>query len=234
MVAERSMKVVLALIAAGLWALALTQFEIPPAAASGVRTGVVSTPTGASAMTGQQELERPEHPEPEPGAVRAPTVTNPPLRWRVAEVREETDNFNTFCGTAITITNTTDGTVNVTIEYLDNGGVPEAVDSFTIAAFSSNFAVTDIDVEPGLLFANIPGSSGLDDFQGYAHVHADDPRIMVTARVFCRDGLGTSANIVSDYQVATYPVGSSAQFFLAGTAGQAMQEAATVPTTSER
>jgi hypothetical protein len=56
-----------------------------------------------------------------------------------------------------------------------------------------------------------------DDFQGYAHVHADDPRIMVTARVFCRDGLGIGANVVSDYQVASYPVGASMGFFLART-----------------
>ena len=57
---------------------------------------------------------------------------------------------------------------------------------------------------------------GLDDFWGYASVHADDPRVHVSAYVICRDGTIGTTNIVGMTQIGTSPVGATMEYFQAG------------------
>jgi hypothetical protein len=48
-------------------------------------------------------------------------------------------------------------------------------------------------------------------------VHADDPRILASAAIVCRDAAGSGAtNIEAMTDVATFPVGATMEYFQAG------------------
>jgi hypothetical protein len=195
---DRYVKALLTIIAIGLWALTLTQFAPPEAQA------------GTSPLI-QDSQARPEPPSTGP---HAPTVTDMPLRWRIARARLETGGFNTYCGTEVVVTNITGSTVNAKVEWMDHLGASLGVETLNLTAYEPDNVAANITVEPGELF--VAANSGLSDFQGYALVYADDPRVMATARIYCRDATGIAANIVSDQTIPAYPVGTTADFFQAG------------------
>lgn len=190
---DRYTKVVLTVVALGLWALVLT-----------------GSPEEASAA---RQVSRQERLESETPADHAPAVTDMPLRWRVARARHQTGGYNTFCGTAVTVTNLTGSTVNAKVNFLGFLGNSLAVEEISLAAYDPDVVITNLDVEPGI--ADVSDAE-LVAFQGYALVYSDDPRIMVAGRIYCRDGLGILAAVVSDHMVPAYPVGTTAQYFQAG------------------
>ena len=51
---------------------------------------------------------------------------------------------------------------------------------------------------------------------GYANVNADDPRILVTATVLCRDGTSGASKILSQDELPAFPVGATMDYFQAG------------------
>ena len=144
---------------------------------------------------------------------RAPTGNANELRWRVAEARYESGGDNTYCSTAVTATNLTGSTVDIMLEWMNATGSSLGTSTkVAVAAHGHVEWVANNTVESGLP----GGGSGLTDFSGHALVYSEDPRIMVSARVYCRDGTGNQANIVSDYMVPTLPVGTTMDFFQAG------------------
>jgi hypothetical protein len=53
-------------------------------------------------------------------------------------------------------------------------------------------------------------------FIGYANVNADDPRILVTATILCREGTSGASKIQSQNDLPAFPVGATMEYFQAG------------------
>lgn len=135
---------------------------------------------------------------------------NYPLRWRVAWATE--DASNAFCGTAVVVTNLTTDTRDVEVEWVDDNGDSYFLDYGFIDPLDSDRWVTDSQVYTYPFNAN--HDANLLNFAGYALVYADDPRVMVSAFMFCRAGTG-NVPLVSITNIPTYPVGASMEFFQA-------------------
>jgi hypothetical protein len=72
--------------------------------------------------------------------------------------------------------------------------------------------MTDNDVQLDPFILDVYADAG--EFDGYAHVNADDPRIVVTAMMRCGDNdLHLPVTITS---IPAYPVGATAEYFQAG------------------
>jgi hypothetical protein len=201
---DQRIKILLVVFVVAVCAMAMSRLEFPAEAAT----------TGQEVYAADSRQDRRE---PETRGAHAPTVTDMPLRWRIARARHESGNFNTYCGTEVVVTNLTGSPVEAKVEFLNSGGASEGVSAISLAAFDPDNVITNLNVEPGV--TDIVGYLALGDFQGYALVYADDPRIMATARIYCRDATGSAANVVSDQMVPAYPVGASAEFFKAGMPG---------------
>ena len=136
-----------------------------------------------------------------------------PLRWRVSWAVE--DASNSFCATAVVVTNLTTATVDVDVEWVDDVGDSYDVEYGFIGPLDSNRWITDDQIS--FYPFNWNEKSDLGDFRGYALVYANDPRVMVSAYMFCRTGTGLSANLVSITNIPAYPVGTTQEFFQAAT-----------------
>jgi hypothetical protein len=238
---DRYTKVVLTLIGIALWALTMTQMGVPVSAATepaGARRSdnAATEPVGArdfdsvgteAAGTGSvsrasadlQVLEKPgmEPEGPPAGTSRGPTSILP-LRWRVAWAALETGGSDTFCGTAVAVTNTTTQIVNVEVEWMDRFGSSKGVSSLVTAAYLTR--VSGVQGNAATI-NNVPFFHTdyilTTDFTGYALVTADDPRIMVSAFQYCRSDTGYStATVLSQTNIPAYPVGATADYFRAG------------------
>lgn len=196
MVEDRYLKSVLTVIACSLSVVAWAHLDGPAgiARASGERAEVVPV-TGAAGPYQSQDADH-------------------PVRWRVAHATEETGHSNTYCSTAISVTNLTGSTIEAEVEWVNAVGNAIGVEEeFLVAGENKTFAA-DTDVNPGPWF--IQNSADLDDFGGYALVRAEDPRVMVGAVEFCREGLDEAA-LVSLVTIPAYPVGETVQYFRAAT-----------------
>jgi hypothetical protein len=206
---DRYTKVVLTIIAVGLWALMLTEIGLADLTAQAEAT---AAPPSSSAL---QDSKKPSG---DAGPVRAPTATLP-LRWRVAWAVERSVD-TTHCGTAIVVTNSSNSTVDVQVEWFNYAGSSHGLHQRSIDGMSQNVWVTgtaisgpDTDYRPFEYdsLANIPDILG-----GYARVHANDPRIQVAAFQYCRDGTGITKDIMSITNIPAFPVGATAEYFQAG------------------
>jgi len=203
---DRGIKILLALIAAGLWGLLLAQAGIPD----------LMAPDAAAA-----EEPAVDSVAEEPGLEAGPipdSLATLPLRWKIPWATQRTTD-TTYCGTAIVLVNETDSAVDVEVEWYHlDGGVISLRTGSTIAfgqtiwITGDDFGTGDVDYRP-LYYTN---GADLFDFLGYARVFADDPRIQAAAFQYCRDGLDMSKNIMAITQIPVYPVGSTADYFLAG------------------
>jgi hypothetical protein len=148
---------------------------------------------------------------------KAPTSTYP-LRWRVAWATLETDQDDTYCGTAVIVTNAANTSVDIDVEFMKDNGSSVGRALHTLGVYESYTAITvgsTLSINVGPYWFNDQVAS--PDFSGYALVGADDPRIMVSAYQFCRSTTGYSGAFVRSHtNIPAFPVGSTAEFFQAG------------------
>lgn len=208
---DRYLKVVVTVTAVALPVIAMAQLD---SAATASATGVQGDAEVDQPVPQEQLLEEPPT---DAGGTRAPEITLP-LRWRVATAVEDTGS-NAYCTTVINVTNATDAIVSVEVEWHDDISGSLLVVSSSVSAFDQHTFVADDQVFYSPWVANVV--AGLADFDGYALVAADDPRIFVHAAVICRDGLGGGTNVVALYDSPVFPVGTTADYFQAGAPGAA-------------
>lgn len=218
MLQGRYPKVVLTVIAVALPVLATAQLDAPWAASAGELDGDAEVDRAPTQQPARQEQLR-EEPPADASGTRAPEITLP-MRWRVAAAVEHTTG-DTFCTTIVDVTNATEATVSVEVEWHDDLLGSLAVASSNVPAFDQHTFVADDDVRhlPWLSIGG--GNADLADFDGYALVAADDPRIFVHAAILCRDGLESTAKMVALYGSPVFPVGATADYFRAGVPGVA-------------
>ncbi len=205
---DRYTKIVLTVIALGLWALMLAEVGLPDFISE-----VEATAASPSATT-LQSLKKPGG---EAGTVRAATATLP-LRWRVSWAAQYVAD-TTNCGTAIIVTNDTSSSVTVEVEWFSWYNSSEGLGSLAIAGQNSKVWVSGRDWNtPSVDYRPFVPDHYADaiGFAGYARVHATDPRIEVAAFQYCRDGLDQGKNIMSITNIPAFPVGATAEFFQAG------------------
>jgi hypothetical protein len=195
-------KLVLTMIMIGIWALVLTQFGLPAVAtrAEAEEAPAVLPATGpASASASQQRF-----------------WAELPLRWQVANIQDMVDADNaTYCGSVITVRNLTDGAVEVEVEWFNLSNSPQAIRTRTIPAEQSMQFASSARINL-LPFAPQNDASLAVNMNGYVNVHADDPRIMASAHVVCRDGTTTDSSLVAYVGIPASPVGATLDYFKAG------------------
>jgi hypothetical protein len=224
---DRYTKVVLTLIALGLWALTMAQIGMPSAGATQpIRPYAEPThpfSAAGSAEGSQQGVMQPgESADAAPAESRGPTSTLP-LRWRLSWAAQETGGEFTWCSTAAVVTNTSPVSVAVEVEWMNGDGSPLALVAVSLNAGESlPFPIFQTGNDERERVNSNPWAhpvakiAFIGDFRGYGLVTADDPRIMVSAFQYCRTGLGdTGATIVSQTNIPAYPVGATAEYFRA-------------------
>ena len=211
---DRYTKIVLTLIAAGLWVLPLIEIGDPVPSAQANPTRQEATQTSQAGVGGPGM-----NPQTDRSVSRAPTSTLP-LRWIVTKAVEETGSFNTFCGTVVIVNNLTNSTITVEVEWFDFNGVSLALRSRSVLPRRNFTFVTDSDVNNRPYSAD--DSANLADFHGNAYVTSNDPRLAVGAVIYCRDALGfgaTTIDSVSQASIQVHPIGATAEIFTAGMPG---------------
>jgi hypothetical protein len=218
---DRYTKVVLTIIAIGLWALTITQLQVPEAQAR-PQAGAGSGSGPAVGLRGQDTdellaLEQFSQGRQEPLDAAGPRPHAPastkPLRWRIPWARHlnQTGAGTVDCVTGVQVVNFAPRTINVDVEFLNFVGGSQGMITRSMPAGVPQFLVTDDDTDETPL--NIDGFASTGNFDGYAHVNADDPRIFVTAVVRCgEDGKQLPVSITT---VPAYPVGTTAEYFQA-------------------
>jgi hypothetical protein len=126
------------------------------------------------------------------------------------------DSTNSICGTAVSVRNIAPTTVSVDVEWFDHAGVSmglstRAISSEQLQVFWTN---DNVHLHPFTADGTVTDTS---DFAGWANVNAEDPRVLASAAIVCRDvaGAGTS-DIEAMVGVPTYPVGATMEYFQAG------------------
>jgi hypothetical protein len=209
---DRITKFLLGLIAVGLWALTMTQVGMPAAGATEPTSPFTGSPVAADPQPGATPhvpvVEMTPVPPP-PG----PTSTLP-LRWRVAWAALETGSAETWCSTAVVVTNTTAASVTVEVEWMQSAGTAIVLNSKQLSGYQAG--VWGLDGINNLPWA-VDHMNAIVDFKGYALVTANDPRIMVSAFQYCRtDSSPTTATVLAHTNIPAYPVGATMEYFQAG------------------
>lgn len=180
----------------------------------GAGVWLVSAQAGAEQATSVPQ----DHP---PGMGRALT-TGPatlPLRWRLSYAMQSdisaTGSEGTFCGTAVIVLNTTSASVDAQVEWFHTGGsvgyTPVTIPAHSMKGWWS-------DSSPRLAPIKHSGAvSGTGFLIGYATVHAEDPRVVASAYLVCREAATGDTPVAAMTTIPTIPVGTSAEFFRAET-----------------
>jgi hypothetical protein len=209
---DRYTKIVLTVIAVALCVIALPRLETAKAMAASRQPATASAddiPEGASPLV--------EQPAP-PRAPVGPTSTLP-LRWRVSWASLNTGELETFCSTAVVVTNTTNSATEVEVEWMNHTGTSTALQLETVLAYRTfvwvlRGATATINPVPWRIDNSATISSG---FKGHALVNSDDPRIMVSAYQYCRtDKDSPGPTVLAHTNIPAYPVGATAEYFQAG------------------
>jgi hypothetical protein len=165
--------------------------------------------------------------EPASSAVgpRAPATL--PLRWRVGFAGHKNLNIDDFndCSTVISVMSAAPASMNVEVEFFGQN------DAFV------NDGTTTLAAGAVEVFGTVGGSGGssgpvggpvaLDVLvntgnfdSGFAKVHSDEPRLLVTAFLTCRrdraDGGSGTDPLRGFLSIPTFPVGAPAEYFQAG------------------
>lgn len=137
-----------------------------------------------------------------------------PLRWRVSHFSEMTNG--PYCVTVVVVQNpTANPDIVVNLNWFASDGTTRGSASRPLVAHDMEYVISDNDVNPAPFSGNF--SMGLDDYTGgYVEVRSDEPRIIVTAHLVCKDGLGTGKNLVAITSIPTFPVGATLEHFQAG------------------
>lgn len=188
-----SLKLVLTVIAVALSVIALSLVDVPLLASA---VALAESPTGVSPEEATSTL---------------------PLRWRVPLARHKNSSIagTLDCGTVVSVVGFAPNSINVDVEFFHSQGVSAGLASRTLAPTKSATFVSALGVSLTPFSgesANTPG------FTGYALVFANDPRIFVGAYLICtEDSVSGTSFPRSITNLSAYPVGTTAQFFQAGT-----------------
>jgi hypothetical protein len=213
---DRYTRAVLTVIAIGLWALTLSQMapsqaiaDLDGAPAAALRpTQEAVGPVGETYITGPARTT----------GIAPAAPSSRPLRWRVScAAASDSDTAGTNeCSTVISVLNTHSVGVPVDVELFNESAALEGSASFTLAAGDSQNAITfagsGADSSP--FFYDQIVVTG-DFFGGFARVHADDPRVIVSAFLMCKEDGGVYP-VRSISHIPAFPVGATAEFFQAG------------------
>jgi len=192
MAPDRFTKVFLAVLAIGVWVLALAYVGTPAVLATDSHEAVV----------GSVSLEPVSSEEIVTGT---PAVTYP-LRWYVSLVHHEVIGGSVTCKTVVMVANLHSSSVDVAIQFFDDTGTVLATPSGTVAAGGTYFVGTD---ELNGLDGDYP-TTGTHLIPGHARVYATHPKIIVSDFIECPTGA---------VSVTNYPVGATADFFQASLPG---------------
>jgi len=141
-----------------------------------------------------------------------------PLRWRVSHAAEtvELQGTTDFCMTMVVVMNTTNSSVSAELEWFSSPGALLVTESFTLTALQVKYVGTDDQVDIGPFGLDV--DSNQSDFIGFAQVYANDPRIIVSAYLICRDAVGGGpANLTAMLSIPTFAAGESLEYFQAAT-----------------
>ena len=201
---DRYTKVVLTVIAVCLCVLTLAEIDLPDPTARAEASFVDSPATGAQ---GSQK------PVGEATGPKAPTSTLP-LRWRIPTAFEHTGSAETYCSTVVSVRNLTASSVSVEVEWFQWNGSTDKLRPMTVPAQQMLQWATNNNIV--LLPYYADDDALILGLVGYANVNADDPRILVTATVLCRDGTSGASKILSQDELPAFPVGATMDYFQAG------------------
>ena len=220
---DRYTKIVVTIIAIGLWALVLTQ--------QGNSISNVHASVPASHVAQEQRLPDLSHSPTGGGPVSRAATSTLPLRWRVRTAVLK--DFSTVdCITIISVRNLAPTSTAVDVEWLDASDTSVGKSSTSIAMGH---------VKAFSIYNNSPATGGTNaspfspmwadtnsDFTGSAQVHTDDPRISVAAFLRC-DTQDADADPNSITSIPADPVGATMEYFQAGMAMQGEMPAMGVP-----
>jgi hypothetical protein len=133
----------------------------------------------------------------------------------VSSFKEHVDAASpTFCSTVVSVRNLTEAAVTVEVECYEWTSVSKPIRTRLIPAnrqfqFASDNEINIAPFSPENV-ANLPR------MDGYARVHASDPRILTTANLVCRDGTASDTKLVFIGLIPAIAVGSTTEFFRAG------------------
>jgi len=204
---DRYTKVVLTVIAISLGALSMAQVGF-------TLSNVHASAPPYLAQAASQEAIYP--PGGEGHAVRA-GASSLPLRWRVRYARM-LDNANTDCLTIITVRNLSTSATTVEVEWLDAAATSVAMSSLAIAPGTHEHFTTALSsgsTVNSTPFYYATWALVLNDFDGSAQVHANDPRISVAAFLKC-DPSPSDAVLHTITDIPCDPIGTTTQYFQAG------------------
>jgi hypothetical protein len=119
-----------------------------------------------------------------------------------------------YCATVISVRNLTDSSVSVDVEWINWDNDSLALRNHSLAARTLLQWATDDTVVVYPYW--VDDDADIGGMIGYANVNADDPRILVTATVLCRDGDSVTSKFVSQNEIPAFPVGATMEFFQAG------------------
>lgn len=201
---DRYTKVVLTVIAVCLCVLTLGEVSLLDPTARAEASSVDFSPPGT------REQQKTSNAVAGP---RAPTSTLP-LRWRIPTAVERVGSAETYCSTVVSVRNLTTSSVSVEVEWFDWDGTTQKLRPMTLPArnllqWATNNAIV-------LLPYYADDDALILGFIGYANVNADDPRILVTATVLCRDGTAGDSKVLSQNELPVFPVGATMEYFQAG------------------
>jgi hypothetical protein len=202
---NRYLSLVLTAIAVGIWALVLTQIGLPS----------IATPAEAAESSSVAPVVVPGGNPSGPASPQERFWATLPLRWEVPSFQENVDAANaTYCSSVISVRNVTDSAVEVEVEWYNHLNTPQAIRTRTILAEQVLQFATDDEIN--MLPFSPQNDAGLANMIGYARVHADDPRILATANLICRDGTAADSSITAIVGLPTTPVGVTLDIFTAG------------------
>ena len=165
---------------------------------------------------------------------RTPTIAGPapqPLRWYVDfALKKSSDTYDTYCVTSVIGRNLSPSELTFQVEWLDDTGSLGYNECLIPAGRTRTVTTGFTPLSYPFLWGVY---SDLTEFTGNANVHADDPRVHVSAYIVCRDAPATTGKIVGMTTVGVSPVGASAEYFQAGIPASSEMPRVTVPEAPE-
>lgn len=166
MVQDRYTKVVLTVLAVGVWALALVQAGTPAVL--------------ADAVDGSTSIGIPAEPVSTEGSRSGMPVASLPLRWYIPLVLHVVDVGSLECHTTIGVVNPNTTSVDVEIDFISDTGSVLTTESSTLVA-GGIYTARTVDL------AQYPNTGTLE-MTGHARIHAAHPNVLPLNYLDCAGG----------------------------------------------
>lgn len=204
---DRYLKVVFTVIAVALSVIAVALMDSGPAASATALPEAVPV-AGGEPGEGPSRL------------VTAAATSTLPLRWRIPYARhlDNSASGSLDCGTVVSVSGFGPANILVEVEFFNAFGNSEGMTSRSLAAGAPDVHAADIEMSLSPFGVNTHANTG--NFEGYALVFADDPRIAVGAYLVCSEAnLSANGFPRSITSLSAHPVGETRAFFRADLPG---------------